>query len=199
MADLIESNYNEWMAKEKSRLDRDIASAERASALDEAARRQRIKDSIAAMDAVNKAQLKQKAEKQARSKQEDAGFAAEWTQRLAELKKEVSWHLQSSLIQFVDRLMVILQEVDEARTRYEQNRQVASFQLRQAEIKARKRAQQKIEELQEAAQVQLSVREQEEVFRQYASEWVEEYKRQGKTTVPLELNLNKRETLETMR
>ena len=76
----------------------------------------------------------------------------------------------------------------------EKNKQFANFQLRQAEIKARKKAQQKIEELQEAAQIQLTLREQEDVFRQYADEWVSEYRRQGKSTVPMELNLNRKAT-----
>ena len=35
---------------------------------------------------------------------------------------------------------------------------------------------------------------QEAVFRQYAGEWVDEYRRLGKSTVPLELNLNKKAT-----
>ena len=39
-------------------------------------------------------------------------------------------------------------------------------------MKARKRAQQRIEELQEVAQIQMSIQEQEEVFRQYADEWI---------------------------
>ena len=44
VADMIERNYNEWMAREKARLDRDITQAKKAAAADEAARRQRIKD-----------------------------------------------------------------------------------------------------------------------------------------------------------
>lgn len=91
------------------------------------------------------------------------------------------------------------QEVDEARSRLQHNKQVASFQMRQMEIKARKRAQARIEELQEAAQIQLTLREQEDIFRQYAGEWIEEYRRQGKTTVPMEIHLNKKTTVETMR
>lgn len=71
--------------------------------------------------------------------------------------------------------------------------------MRQMEIKARKRAQARIEELQEAAQIQLTLREQEDIFRQYAGEWIEEYRRQGKTTVPMEIHLNKKTTVETMR
>ena len=53
-----------------------------------------------------------------------------------------------------------LQEADEARTTMARNKQFASFQLRQAEIKARRRAAEKIEEMQLAAQIQLTVREQ---------------------------------------
>ena len=66
--------------------------------------------------------------------------------------------------------------------------------MRQAEIKARRKAAAKIEEMQEVAQIQLSLREQEDVFRQYADEWVSEYRRMGKSTAPLELNLNRKAT-----
>lgn len=79
-----------WMAREKARLDRDISQAERAAAVDENARRQRLKDSIAAVDTFNKQQLAQKAERRAKEREEDVAFASEWSTRLVELKKEVS-------------------------------------------------------------------------------------------------------------
>ena len=86
------------------------------------------------------------------------------------------------------------QEEEESRAQFNKNKQYAAFQLRQAELKARRKAQAKIEELQEVAQIQLSIKEQEDVFRQYADEWLQEYRRQGKTTGPLELNLNRKAT-----
>ena len=72
-----------------------------------------------------------------------------------------TWHNSS----VADRLPLsiprsALQEADEARTTMARNKQFASFQLRQAEIKARRRAAEKIEEMQLAAQIQLTVREQ---------------------------------------
>lgn len=178
VADQIESNFNDWMSKEKSQLDKDVAERDLKQALDEAARKQRQRDRLADMHATNSAQLQAKAEAKVRSKQEEAVRAEEWTHRLKELKQE---------------------EIQEEKQRLARERQVASFQLRQAEIKARKKAASKIEELQEAAQIQLTLREQEDIFKQYAGEWIDEYRRQGKSTVPMELYVNKKTTLENMR
>lgn len=178
VADAIEKNYNDWMAREKSRMDRDEAKAAQASAADDSSRRQRIMDTMADLDASNRAQLAAKADAKARRRQDEAVGAQEWSIRLAELKKE---------------------EEQEVRDRLAKERRLASFHLRQAEAKARKRAAQRIEELQEVAQIELTLREQEEIFRQYAEEWVGEYRRLGKSTVPMESYLNKKETVETMR
>lgn len=178
VADQIESNFNDWMSKEKSRLDKDVAERDLKQALDEAARKQRQRDMLAEMHATNSAQLQAKAEAKVRAKQEEAVRAEEWTHRLKELKQE---------------------EIQEEKQRLAREKQVTAFQLRQAEMKARKKAASKIEELQEAAQIQLTLREQEEIFRQYAGEWINEYRRQGKSTVPMELYVNKKATLENMR
>jgi hypothetical protein len=91
------------------------------------------------------------------------------------------------------------QEIQEEKQRLAREKQVTAFQLRQAEMKARKKAASKIEELQEAAQIQLTLREQEEIFQQYAGEWISEYRRQGKSTVPMEMYVHKKTTLENMR
>lgn len=48
-------------------------------------------------------------------------------------------------------------------------------------------------------QIELTLREQEAVFQQYAAEWISEYRRQGKSTVPMRHYLDKKETLKTMR
>ena len=108
-------------------------------------------------------------------------------------KRQVSFFPNVTVNSHLD-LFSTLQEEDEARAQFNKNKQYASFQLRQAEIKARRKAAAKIEELQEVAQIQMSLREQEQVFRQYADEWLDEYRRQGKSTAPLELNLNRKAT-----
>jgi hypothetical protein len=89
VADAIEANYNAWMAREKARMDKDVAQAEAAGAADEAARRQRAKDSQANMNATNRAMLQAKAEARAQARAADAGYADEWSQRVRELKQEV--------------------------------------------------------------------------------------------------------------
>ncbi|GAX76814.1 hypothetical protein CEUSTIGMA_g4260.t1 [Chlamydomonas eustigma] len=62
VTDAIERNYNEWMAKEKARLDRDVSASDARSAADDAARRQRVKDQAAAMASLNANMLRAKAE-----------------------------------------------------------------------------------------------------------------------------------------
>lgn len=178
VADAIERNYNEWMAREKARMDKDEAKAKAASAADDSSRKQRIRDTIADLDASNRAQLAAKAAAKTRWKAMEAAEASEWTSRLAELKME---------------------EQQDARDRLDKEKRLKQFHLRQAEMKARKKAQQRIEELQEVAQIHMSVHEQEEVFRQYAEEWIGEYRRLGKNTAPMVTYINKKETVETMR
>ena len=91
VADAIEANYNAWMAREKSRMDKDVAKAEAAGAADEAARRQRAKDSQANMNATNRAMLQAKADAKSQARAAEAGYAEEWALRVKELKQEVSW------------------------------------------------------------------------------------------------------------
>jgi hypothetical protein len=178
VADAIERNYNEWMAREKARMDKDEAKAKAAATADDSARKKRIKDTIADLDASNRAQLEAKAAAKAKQKASEAKEASEWSSRLGELRME---------------------EQQDARDKLDKEKRLKQFHLRQAEMKARKKAQQRIEELQEVAQIQMSIAEQEEVFRQYAGEWINEYRRLGKTTAPMISYINKKETVETMR
>uniref|UniRef100_A0A7R9V0J8 Trichohyalin-plectin-homology domain-containing protein n=1 Tax=Chlamydomonas euryale TaxID=1486919 RepID=A0A7R9V0J8_9CHLO len=178
IADQIEKNFTNWMAKEQSRLDRDVREAEIKAAEDEAARKLRLKNTLADIHKTNQAQLAAKAQAKVRVREEEATAASEWTLRLEELKQE---------------------ERAEALAKLQSCKQVKSFQLRQAEMRARRAAREKIEALQDAAQMELTIKEQENVFQQYAAEWVSEYRRQGKTVVPITHYLNKKETLETMR
>ena len=178
VADVIERNYNEWMAREKARMDKDEVKAKAAATADDFARKQKLKDTLADLDASNRAQLEAKAAAKTRQKATEAREASEWSSRLAELK---------------------IEEQQDARDRLDKEKRLKQFHLRQAEMKARKKAQQRIEELQEVAQIQMSIQEQEEVFRQYADEWIGEYRRLGKNTAPMMTYINKKETVETMR
>lgn len=178
MADRLESDFVSRMNLENKRLERDLQIAEERNAADEAARRQAIKDAIAACDKVNSAQLRRKVENKVKERAEEEEEAGEWTERLKLLKEE---------------------EEIEKRETFGRNRQVADFQLRQAQIRARKKAEAKIAELQDAAQIQLSVQEQEDIFQQYAMECIREYEAQNKPTKPMIIHLNRKETVETMR
>lgn len=178
VADAIEKNYNEWMAREKSRMDKDEEKAKAAAIADDSSRKQRMKDTLADLDASNRAQLESKAAAKTRQRDEEAIQAKEWSNRLVELKKE---------------------EQQEALQRLDKEKRLKQFHLRQAEMKGRRKAQQRIEELQEVAQIQMSIQEQEAVFRQYADEWIGEYKRIGKSTAPMLSYIHKKETVETMR
>ncbi|KAG1654272.1 hypothetical protein FOA52_007942 [Chlamydomonas sp. UWO 241] len=178
VADQIEKNFNDWMSKEKGRLDRDVAEAELKAQEDEASRKRRQREQLADINRTNQAQLVAKADVKVRERADGVASAAEWTERMKSLKRE---------------------EAEEESLRKTKCKQVESFQLRQGEMKARRKAMQKVAEMQDAAQMELTIREQESVFQQYASEWVDEYRRQGKTTKPMEHYLNKKETLVSMR
>lgn len=89
VADSIEANYNAWMAREKARLDKDVSQAEAQGAADEVARRQRMKDSQANMNATNRAMLQAKADAKAKARADESGYAEEWSQRLKDLRQEV--------------------------------------------------------------------------------------------------------------
>lgn len=178
IADKLETDFSRQMDLENSRLNRDVMQAEQRSAADEAARQRHMRDTIADIGTSNQRQLRQKAEAKAREKQDEAEARAEWGVRVKELKQE---------------------EEAEARARLEKNKDVAGFQQRQALIRSRRKAEAKIAELQDAAQIQLSLREQEEIFQQYAAEWINEYQAQDKSVVPLMIHLNKKTTVETMR
>lgn len=157
---------------------RDVTEADQRAAADDAARKQRIRDTHAAIDVSRQAQLRAKAAAKAAEKAEEAEFVASWDNRVRELKRE---------------------EDEEKMRKLATGKQLAAFQVRQAAIKARRLADAKIAALQEAAQLALSVQEEEEIFMRYAHECIDEYRRQGKPTVPMELHLRKKTTIETMR
>lgn len=173
----MERNFLQAHNAAEDRLARDIKVAEEKSAADEAVRRQRQRDTLAAMDAMNKAQLRSKADTKAKERAEEAAFARAWQARVAALKEE---------------------EAAETAARRASARKVQSYQLRQAEQKARRKAGERIAELQMAAQMELTLQEQEDIFRQYADACIEEYRRQGKSTVPMELHLNKKQGLQAL-
>lgn len=118
------------------------------------------------------------AEAKAKEREDDLAFVRAWEVRTRELKQE---------------------EMQERKERFDRNRGVADFQLRQAAIKARRMADSKIADLQDAAQLVLSMAEQDAIFESYAKECIDEYRRQGKPTQPMELHLRKRDTVESMR
>eukprot|EP00798_Chlamydomonas_sp_ICE-L_P002204 gene2204-33764_t len=178
VADRIENDFKSRMHLEEARLARDLGIAEQKSADDEMARQQYMLDSQASRDRCNREQLQKKKEAKARDVAEEMEVVKEWEGRLKALKVE---------------------EEQERRETFERNKGVASFQLRQAQIRARKKAEAKIQELQDAAQVQMSVREQEEIFQQYAAECIREYEAQNKPTKPMYIHLNKKESIDKMR
>ena len=63
--------------------------AEAKGASDDAARRQRAKDTTASMNATNRAMLQAKADAKAQMRADESGFAEEWSMRLKELRQEV--------------------------------------------------------------------------------------------------------------
>jgi hypothetical protein len=69
----------------------------------------------------------------------------------------------------------------------------AVFQKHQLELKQRKKERAQLEGLQEAAMLEEMASDQDECFKSYASEYIEEYKRRGKPTKPMELNLSRKE------
>ncbi|GIL53247.1 hypothetical protein Vafri_8891 [Volvox africanus] len=173
----MEDNYRQWNAKEEARVARDVADADAKAAADAEARRKKAADLAAAIDASRQAQLRAKASAKAAEKAEEAEYVASWRNRSSQLQQE---------------------EDEEKLKRLAVGKQLAAFQLRQAAIKARKMAEARIAELQEAAQLALSVQEEEEIFLKYAAECIEEYRRQGKPTKPMELHLRKKTTIENM-
>lgn len=178
IADAMEANYVTWHTKEEARLARDVAEAEAAASANEAARRKKAAETQASIDASRQAQLRAKAEAKVRTRAEELEFAATWGQRTRELKEE---------------------EDRERMEKLAAGRQLQAFQMRQAGIKARRLADARIAELQEAAQLVLSLNEQEDIFMRYADECIDEYRRQGKSVVPMQLHLAKKTTVETMR
>uniref|UniRef100_A0A6S8NDH6 Trichohyalin-plectin-homology domain-containing protein n=2 Tax=Dunaliella tertiolecta TaxID=3047 RepID=A0A6S8NDH6_DUNTE len=175
IADAMEQNYINWHTKEEQLLERDVAAEEaRKAAAQEAQRQRRAQQAQAAAD-FNRLQLQRKAEQKARSLAEDAMFAAAWQQRVKELKEE---------------------EGAEAAERLAEAKKLMEFQKHQVLMKSKRKAAAKMEELQEAAQIQLSLKDQDDIFKQYANECINEYASRGNTTVPLQRMLNKKEGLQ---
>mmetsp|Transcript_5619 Transcript_5619/g.13223 ORF Transcript_5619/g.13223 Transcript_5619/m.13223 type:complete len:176 (+) Transcript_5619:414-941(+) len=171
----MEQNYINWHTKEEQLLERDVAAEEaRKAAAQEAQRQRRAQQAQAAAD-FNRLQLQRKAEQKARSLAEDAMFAAAWQQRVKELKEE---------------------EGAEAAERLAEAKKLMEFQKHQVLMKSKRKAAAKMEELQEAAQIQLSLKDQDDIFKQYANECINEYASRGNTTVPLQRMLNKKEGLQ---
>lgn len=170
IADQIESKYLEFMGNEEHRLARDVAAAEEKSAADEASRRQRIKDTLAAMDTSNQLQLRQKAEARRKQQAEEAEQVAEWSGRVKELKAE---------------------EEAEKRARRDASRKVAEYQQHQAELRARRAAQSKIQDMEVAAQIQHSLALAEDTFQSYAQEMRTQYRADQKPTAPVDLWLSR--------
>ncbi|MEW5315480.1 MAG: hypothetical protein WDW38_006905 [Sanguina aurantia] len=171
IADAMAANYLDWHAKEDTRLALDVAQADAKAAADEAARRRHIAERNAATHLSRQAQLALKRDTLAAEKAAEGEYLDSCRVRSQELKQE---------------------EQEEGQDRLKRGKALEAFQLRQAQMKARRAAQEKIDLLQEAALVQLSLAEQEDIFQQYAAVCIQEYQLQGKSSVPLELHLRKK-------
>ncbi|GFH25797.1 uncharacterized protein HaLaN_23823 [Haematococcus lacustris] len=177
VADTMAKAFTDASIKEEVRLKRDIEAAEHKAAREEAARRQRIKDQQAAIDRSNQLQLQIKAEAKASERADEQAFAASWSHRVKELKAE---------------------EEAERRAALEAAKKLQGYQLHQTALREKRKGAQKHEELQDAAQIQAALQEQDQIFHEYADEVMKEYKAQGKTIVPIQLHLTKKDTLKVL-
>mmetsp|Transcript_34872 Transcript_34872/g.62719 ORF Transcript_34872/g.62719 Transcript_34872/m.62719 type:complete len:460 (-) Transcript_34872:166-1545(-) len=174
LQEAIENTLVSSRVKEEERFALDVEQAERRIALEEAERRKRQQEVLADIDASRRAQLKQKAEDRKKMKEDDSEFSKVWKERCKALEEE---------------------EKQEQSEKFGRSKNIQSYQLRQAAIRARRKAEQRIADLEAATQVQLSLKEQEEVFQQYAALCIEECRSKGRSTLPMELHLSKKESL----
>ncbi|PNH07368.1 hypothetical protein TSOC_006245 [Tetrabaena socialis] len=178
LADSMQANIQDVLSREDARVARDVAAAEAKRLAEAEAKLRKAAELAAAIDTSRQAQLRAKAASKAAERADEADFHTAWSARTKALKAE---------------------DDEEKLKRMAVGRQLAAFQLRQAALKARRMANARVAELQEAAQMALSVQEEEDIFLRYAAECIDEYRRLGKPTVPMELHLRKKTTIETMR
>ncbi len=90
------------------------------------------------------------------------------------------------------------EEAAEEAQRLADAKRLKAYQQRQVQQRTRRGAAEKLAALQEAAQMQASMEEQDRVFEEYAAECMHEYKSQGKTTLPMELLLSRKPGFEVL-
>ncbi|DBA90152.1 hypothetical protein WJX77_003574 [Trebouxia sp. C0004] len=169
MHDYMEHNFLQAKAASDARLARDIQEAEdraEANAAEEARLRQEELESI---DRSRKRQMEIKAAMAQARKSQEAQFAKDWLDRLNQLKAE---------------------EVAEAQARLEHNKQYIAFLQHQIDTKVARAARQKSQEDEEDASRRYMIQEDDETFQKYADVCIDEWRRQGKDTKPMELYMD---------
>lgn len=86
---------------------------------------------------------------------------------------------------------LVQEETAENEARRAHNKHISDFQKHQVAVKQKKAQAAQVEKLQEAAMMEELSSDADKRFQRYAKEFVDEYKRQGKSTKPLELMLSK--------
>ena len=127
--------------------------------------------------AIDKSRKQQLAIRKAMKEQknaDDKAFLDSWNERTRELAEE-------------DEL--------ETKMKFWENKQHQEFLKHQMDRKAKKKMVQKTNELEGAYVAALSIAEEEDTFKAYASVCIDEWNKRGKSLRPMQLLLNKKEAL----
>lgn len=170
MIDHMEENLEKERQKNERLLDSQVQEAESKRAGDMAERNRQAAELQAAIDRSRQQQLDIKTERKMREEEEGKVFSSAWSQRLAELKTE---------------------EEEEKARGVERNKHHQRTLQRQIEQKKTRKAASREEELQEALLSQMQLAEDDAMFEEYTGAYIDEWKRQGKDTRPMEIHLRK--------
>jgi len=123
-----------------------------------------------AIDASRAQQLELRALKKARDRDQEIEYAAAWGQRIKELKEE---------------------EEQEKHNMFMKNKHNQALIVRQAEMKLKKKQAEKVRDMEEAFASKLALEEEDQMFDEYTQVCLEEWEKNGKTTLPMTLHLGK--------
>ena len=174
MIDRMEEELSKARQDVESRLSRQQEEAQARTDAEIARRDERRSQELAAIDKSRKQQLSLRKQAADAEKDADQRFRKAWQTRTVELKQE---------------------EEDEKRFTFDDNKRNQKVLLRQMEYKARKKEGALRKGMEEAMLMKAQMQQDERMFNQYAEVCLDEWQAQGKSLKPMQIQMNRKETL----
>ena len=174
MIDRMEEDLRKARQDVETRLNRQQEEAQARTDAEIARRDEKRAQELAAIDKSRKQQLSLRREAADNEKDADHRFRKAWQTRTVELKQE---------------------EEDEKRFTFEDNKRNQKVLLRQMEYKANKKEAALRKGMEEAMLMKAQMQQDEHMFKQYAEVCLDEWEQQGKSLKPMQIQMNRKETL----